>query len=108
MQVAQNSKAPAQRLADRAAQWLVAAAVIFGLATFVGWYWLAGATFIFALTLAITVIIIACPDALGLATPTAIMVGTGLGALNGILYKNATALEQAARSRPSFSTRPAP
>jgi P-type Cu2+ transporter len=97
VQVAQNSKAPAQRLADRAAQWLVAAAVLFGLATFVGWYWLAGATFIFALTLAITVIIIACPDALGLATPTAIMVGTGLGALNGILYKNATALEQASK-----------
>jgi Cu2+-exporting ATPase len=97
VQVAQNSKAPAQRLADRAAQWLVAAAVLFGLATFIGWYWLAGATFIFALTLAITVIIIACPDALGLATPTAIMVATGLGALNGILYKNATALEQASK-----------
>jgi Cu2+-exporting ATPase len=97
VQVAQNSKAPAQRLADRAAQWLVAAAVVFGVATFVGWYWLAGASLIFALTLAITVIIIACPDALGLATPTAVMVGTGLGALNGILYKNATALEQASK-----------
>lgn len=96
VQVAQNSKAPAQRLADRAAQWLVAA-VIFGLVTFVGWYWLGGETFIFALTLAITVVIIACPDALALATPTAVMVGTGLGALNGILYKNATALEQASK-----------
>jgi P-type Cu2+ transporter len=99
VQVAQNSKAPAQRLADRAAQWLVAAAVIFGVATFIGWYWLAGASLIFALTLAITVIIIACPDALGLATPTAVMVGTGLGALNGILYKNATALEQASKAQ---------
>ena len=99
VQVAQNSKAPAQRLADRASQWLVAAAVSFGLLTFVGWYWLAGATSLFALTLAITVVIIACPDALGLATPTAVMVGTGLGAMNGILYKNATALEQASKVR---------
>jgi len=97
VQIAQNSKAPAQRLADRAAQWLVAAAIVFGLLTFAGWYWLAGATFVFALTLAITVVIVACPDALGLATPTAIMVGTGLGALNGILFKNATALEQASK-----------
>ena len=95
VQVAQNSKAPAQRLADRAAQWLVAAAVVFGLLTFGGWYWVGGETFIFALTLAITVVIVACPDALGLATPTAVMVGTGLGALNGILFKNAPALEQA-------------
>jgi Cu2+-exporting ATPase len=97
VQVAQNSKAPAQRLADQAAQWLVAAAVLFGLATFVGWYWLAGAGLVFALTLAITVVIVACPDALGLATPTAVMVATGLGAVNGILYKNATALEQVSK-----------
>ena len=97
VQVAQNSKAPAQRLADRAAQWLVAAAIVFGLATFAGWYWMAGTSLVFALTLAITVVVIACPDALGLATPTAIMVGTGLGALNGILFKNATALEQASK-----------
>jgi Cu2+-exporting ATPase len=99
VQVAQNSKAPAQRLADRAAQWLVAAAILFGLLTFGGWYWLAGASLVFAITQAITVVVIACPDALGLATPTAVMVGTGLGALNGILYKNATALEQASKVR---------
>src|SRR3972149_6982863 len=87
VQMAQNSKAPSQRLADRAAQWLVAAAVIFGLATFFGWYFLGGAAipvdmdkFVWALTMAITVVVIACPDALGLATPTAVMVGTGLGA----------------------------
>ena len=97
VQVAQNSKAPAQRLADRASQWLVAAAIVFGFATFAGWYWVGGATLVFALTLAITVVVIACPDALGLATPTAVMVGTGLGALNGILFKNATALEQASK-----------
>ena len=97
VQLAQNSKAPAQRLADRAAQWLVAAAVILGLLTFLGWFTIGGSTFVFALTLAITVVIIACPDALGLATPTAVMVGTGLGALNGILFKNATALEQASK-----------
>ncbi len=104
VQVAQNSKAPSQRLADRAAQWLVVAAVLFGLATFFGWYFFGGSVIpadmdktVWALTLAITVVVIACPDALGLATPTAIMVGTGLGAQNGILYKNATALEQAAK-----------
>ena len=99
VQMAQNSKAPAQRLADRAAQWLVAAAVIFGLLTFVGWLTdRRRRPSSSPLTLAITVVVIACPDALGLATPTAVMVGTGLGALNGILFKNATALEQAARS----------
>jgi Cu2+-exporting ATPase len=97
VQIAQNSKAPAQRLADRASQWLVAAAVLFGVATFGAWYFPGNENFVFALTLAITVVIVACPDALGLATPTAIMVGTGLGALNGILYKNATALEQASK-----------
>jgi Cu2+-exporting ATPase len=104
VQMAQNSKAPSQRLADKAAQWLVAAAVIFGVATFFGWYFFGGAYVpadmsptVWALTLAITVVVIACPDALGLATPTAVMVGTGLGAQNGILYKNATALEQAAK-----------
>ena len=97
VQAAQNSKAPAQRLADRAAQWLVAAAVVFGAATFLAWYFPGNKDVVFALTLAITVVIIACPDALGLATPTAIMVGTGLGAINGILYKNATALEQASK-----------
>ena len=99
VQTAQNSKAPSQRLADRAAQWLVAAAVIFGLATFFGWYFFGASAIpagmdktVWALTLAITVVVIACPDALGLATPTAVMVATGLGAQNGILYKNASAL----------------
>lgn len=97
VQQAQNSKAPSQRLADRAAQWLVLAAIGASVVTFVGWYWLALAPLVFATTLAITVIVIACPDALGLATPTAVMVGTGMGAQNGILYKNAIALEEAAK-----------
>lgn len=97
VQEAQNSKAPSQRLADRAAQWLVVAAIAASAATFAVWYWVALAPLVFATTLAITVVVIACPDALGLATPTAVMVGTGLGAQNGILYKNAVALEDAAK-----------
>jgi len=97
VQIAQNSKAPAQRLADKAAQLLVAAAVVFGVLTFASWYWVGGESATFAMTLAITVVVIACPDALGLATPTAVMIGTGLGALNGILFKNATALEQVSK-----------
>ena len=97
VQSAQNSKAPAQRLADRAAHYLVLVAVFGGLLTFVIWYFLIGESMLFAMTLAITVVVITCPDALGLATPTAVMVGTGLGAQNGILYKNATALEQPAK-----------
>src|SRR5690242_7008691 len=97
VQVAQNSKAPAQRLADRAAQWLVIAAVGAGLLTFLIWFFVVQQTALFALTLAVTAIVIACPDALGLATPTAVAVGTGIGARHGILIKNATALEQASR-----------
>ena len=94
VQTAQNSKAPAQRLADRAAEWLVLAAVSAGVLTFVIWFFVIGQTALFAVTLAVTAIVIACPDALGLATPTAVAVGTGIGARNGILIKNATALEQ--------------
>ena len=97
VQEAQNSKAPAQLLADRASQWLVLAAIVIGVGTFVAWYWGLNSTLIFALTLMITVFVIACPDALGLATPMAVMVGTGLGAVNGILFKNASALEDATK-----------
>ena len=97
VQEAQNSKAPAQLLADRAAQWLVIAAIVIGLATFAVWFWLIGESLLFAVTLTITVFVIACPDALGLATPMAIMVSTGLGAMNGILFKNASALEEATK-----------
>jgi Cu2+-exporting ATPase len=97
VRTAQNSKAPAQRLADRAAEYLVIAAVGAGLLTFLIWFFVIHATALFALTLAVTAVVIACPDALGLATPTAVAVGTGVGARNGILIKNATALEQTSR-----------
>ena len=97
VQEAQNSKAPAQLLADRASQWLVLAAIVIGLLTFAVWYLLIGQPLLFAMTLTITVFVIACPDALGLATPMAVMVGTGLGAMNGLLFKNAAALEDATK-----------
>lgn len=97
VQQAQNSKAPAQLLADRAAQWLVIAAIVIGLATFAVWFFWIGQPLLFAVTMTITVFVIACPDALGLATPMAVMVSTGLGAANGILFKNAAALEDATK-----------
>ncbi len=93
---AQSSKAPGQQLADRAAFWLVLVALIGGTLTLIAWL-LAGRSFSQAILFAITVVVITCPDALGLATPTAIMVGTGLGAKRGILFKNAAAIEAAAR-----------
>ncbi|MBJ7518492.1 MAG: copper-translocating P-type ATPase [Solirubrobacteraceae bacterium] len=96
VQEAQNSKAPGQRLADRAAFWLVFVALIGGTVTFAVWYFVIGRDAQEALLFAITVVVITCPDALGLATPTAIMVGTGLGARRGILFKHAMALERAA------------
>lgn len=96
IQEAQNSKAPAQRLADRAAFWLVLVALIGGLGTFFLWWGVVDREVLDALLFAITVVVITCPDALGLATPTAVMVGTGLGARRGILFKNAIAIEYSA------------
>jgi Cu2+-exporting ATPase len=96
VQEAQNSKAPGQRLADRAAFWLVLVALIGGALTFGAWMGLSDRPATDALLFAITVVVITCPDALGLATPTAIMVGTGLGATRGVLFKNAAALETSA------------
>jgi Cu2+-exporting ATPase len=96
VQEAQNSKAPGQRLADRAAFWLVLVALIGGGLTLIVWL-LAGEDLSTAMLFAITVVVITCPDALGLATPTAIMVGAGLGAKRGVLFKNAMALETSAR-----------
>jgi len=96
VQAAQSSKAPGQQLADRAAFWLVLVALVGGTLTLVAWL-LAGRGLSQAILFAISVVVITCPDALGLATPTAVMVGTGLGARRGILFKNAAAIEAAAR-----------
>jgi Cu+-exporting ATPase len=94
---AQGDKAPIQRLADAVANWFVPAVVILALLTFAVWFWLNGTTFLFAFKLAIAVLVIACPCALGLATPTAIMVGSAIGLSRGILFKRASALEQVSR-----------
>ena len=94
---AQSSKAPAQRLADRAAQYLVVLAVGSGVVTFAAWYVGARETALLSLTFAISAVVIACPDALGLATPTAVAVGTGLGARHSILIKDAATLEGVSR-----------
>lgn len=91
---AQGSKAPVQRLADKVAAIFVPVVVTIALITFGAWWLLAG-DFTQALIDAVAVLVIACPCALGLATPTAIMVGTGLGAKAGILIRNAQALELA-------------
>jgi Cu2+-exporting ATPase len=96
VQQAQNSRAPGQRLADRAAFWLVLVALVGGVATFLVWLSVGRAP-AEALLFAITVVVITCPDALGLATPTAVMVGTGLAARRGVLFKHAAALEGSAR-----------
>jgi Cu2+-exporting ATPase len=94
---AQNSKAPGQRIADKAAAILVIVAVGSGIVTFLAWTFLADVPFLTALTFAISAVVIACPDALGLATPTAVAVGTGLGARRNILIKDAATLEGVSR-----------
>ena len=91
---AQGSKAPIQRLADRVASVFVPAVIAVALLTFLGWYFIGGAGFTRSLLNTVAVLVIACPCALGLATPTAIMVGTGKGAENGILIKSSESLER--------------
>lgn len=91
---AQGSKAPVQELADKISAYFVPAVIFIGVMAFTIWL-LVGQSFIFALTIFIAVLIIACPCALGLATPTAVMVGTGLGAQHGILIKSAESLQKA-------------
>jgi len=94
VQQAQGSKAPIQRLADRVAGWFVPAVMAIAIATFVIWFDVMGNTTMAMIT-TVGVLVIACPCALGLATPTSVMVGTGKGAENGILIKGAESLELA-------------
>jgi Cu+-exporting ATPase len=95
---AQGSKAPIQRTADRVAAVFVPAVLVISVLTFVGW-WLMSGEVAEALINAVAVLVIACPCALGLATPTAIMVGSGCGAQSGILVRDAAALERAEKVR---------
>ncbi len=97
VQAAQRTRAPVQRTIDRVASLLVPVAVGGGALAFLVWLVFGGQDAVFALTAAIATIVIACPDALALATPIAIVVGTGMGAREGILFKNALALEGAAK-----------
>ncbi len=92
---AQGSKAPIQRLADRVASVFVPAVIAVALITFLAWLVIGGVGFTESMLYMVAVLVIACPCALGLATPTAIMVGTGKGAEHGILFKNSEALERA-------------
>jgi Cu+-exporting ATPase len=91
---AQAAKAPIQKLVDKVSQVFVPTVLVLALATLIGW-WLYGAPLETALINAVAVLVIACPCALGLATPTAIMAGTGVAARHGILIKDAEALERA-------------
>ena len=97
VETAQNSKAPGQRIADKAAGILIIVAIGSGIITFLGWYFIGGTSLIMSLTFAVSAIVIACPDALGLATPTAVAVGTGIGAKHNILIKDAATLENTSR-----------
>ena len=95
VQEAQASKAPIQRLADKISSIFVPAVVLMGLFAFFIWWLVLGKDFSFALKIFITVVIISCPCALGLATPTAVMMGTGLAAKHGIIIKSAETLQKA-------------
>ena len=99
VQEAQGSKAPIQKLADRISAYFVPIVIAIAVLTFVVWLVFLRADWSGAMIIAVAVIVIACPCALGLATPTAIMVGTTKGAENGILFKNSETLERAGRVR---------
>jgi len=96
VQEAQGSKAPIQATADRVASFFVPGVIAIAILTFILW-WVLGGEFVPAMIRMVSVLVIACPCALGLATPTAIMAGTGKGAEKGVLFKNSEALEMAAR-----------
>jgi Cu+-exporting ATPase len=91
---AQASKAPIQRIADKVVAWFVPIVVVIALISFGAWYFWQQSTFLFALTALVAVLVIACPCALGIATPTAIMAGTSKGAEKGILIKGGQYLEK--------------
>jgi len=95
VQEAQGSKAPIANLADRISLYFVPAVMVIALMAGLGWYFVGGADFSFALRIFIAVLVIACPCAMGLATPTSIMVGTGRGAQLGVLIKSGESLELA-------------
>ena len=95
VQEAQASKAPIQKLTDEIGRYFVPIVIGFALLTFVGWIWVAQVDWTDAMMNAVAVLVIACPCAIGLATPTAIMVGTSKGAENGILFRNSETLEKA-------------
>lgn len=90
---AQGSRPPIQRIADRAVTYFIPVVLTVAIAAFVGWYFILGSTLLFALTALISVLVVACPCALGLASPTAITVGIGRGAELGVLIKSGEALE---------------
>ncbi len=92
---AQGSKAPIQRLTDRVSAVFVPAVILIAALTFLAWFFIGDVGFTQSMIFMVSVLVIACPCALGLATPTAIMVGTGKGAEHGILFKNSEALERA-------------
>lgn len=92
---AQGQKAPIQRFADTVSAYFVPAVIVIAIGTFVTWYYFLNATLSFSVLASVAVLVIACPCALGLATPTAIMVGTGKGAEKGVLIKGGESLETA-------------
>jgi Cu+-exporting ATPase len=96
VETAQGSKPPVQRIADVAVMYFIPVVLVIAASAFIVWYYVLGATLILALTALISVLVVACPCALGLATPTAVTVGVGRGAELGILIRNGEALESAA------------
>ena len=92
---AQGSKPPIQQIADKVVSYFIPFILVIALVTFSIWYFVVGSTLLFALTTLIAIMVIACPCALGLASPTAVTVGIGRGAELGILVKNGGALENA-------------
>ncbi|KAF5422094.1 MAG: Cu+-exporting ATPase [Candidatus Methanomarinus sp.] len=90
---AQGSRPPVQRIADRAVSYFIPVVLAIAILSFIFWYFISGETLLFALTILISILVVACPCALGLATPTAVTVGIGRGAELGVLIKNGEALE---------------